>query len=244
MTVVGLFQELEDDEKLLQESSDICQLYSKTGMGFWSWVGREKPDTSFAKVYLTNKHLIFLSLFTGNLQELKSGKGEITGLAVNWIKLPLNTITKLETPAKIGFGDVLASAFGQKEDKKAEMVIHVKSISRQVQSKGLTGALFGPEAQIFSVIIDKRDAWAATIENAIHGHKKATKTGPSVDDSFRVICDCCGTHYNEDDVKMVQCLSCSKYVCKEKKEGSVFKKWVESNCFNTEKFVCIACSKK
>jgi hypothetical protein len=249
MTFLGIYKELDNDEKLIQESSDICEVHSKSGISFVGWLLKEKPDTSFAKVYLTNTRLLFLSFYTGKLAELKEGKSNVTGLAINWVEVPLDAIVKIETPAKLGFTDFLSSMWTKKEskDKRAELVLYLKSIRQQKKQRGLWRELIllpDEKEKKMSIVIDNRDSWAISIDNASHKYKKSTKTGPQVDDSYRVACEICGSHYNEDDVKMVKCDNCGRWVCREKKEGLIRKEWINTGCFDKKTFLCKACKVK
>ena len=169
MKIIGLYKELEEDELPLQESADICEIYSKSGMGFWSWLIGEKPDTSFAKLYLTNKRIYFLSLFTGKLQELKSDKADIQGLSVNWVEIPLDTIVSVETPAKMSFGGTLAGLLLKRDkEKRGELVLHIQSKYEQAQG-WVSGQL---PTQTFSIIVENREVWATNIESALQYRKK------------------------------------------------------------------------
>jgi len=241
MKVIGLYRELEEDERFLQESADICEIYSKSGMGFWSWLKGEKPDTSFSKLFLTNKRMLFLSLFTGKLQDLKSGKANIQGLSANWVEIPLDTIISVETPPKISFNSVLSGLlFKREQEKRGELVLHLQSKHKQAQ--GWVSELL--PKQTFSIIVENRDMWATNIENAIHHHKKSVGTGPRIDDSYRQICDICGAHYDQNTARFGQCKECGRWACRETQKGVIFKEWVPTNCYDDDLGVCRQCRQK
>ncbi|MBI2579953.1 MAG: hypothetical protein HYW27_03560 [Candidatus Aenigmarchaeota archaeon] len=244
MKAIGIYRELDEDERLSQESSDICELYSKTGMGFWSWYKGEKPEVSFARIFLTNKRLVFLSLFTGKLNELKSGKGDVSALINNWMEIPLETIIKVETPPKFTFSSVLAERVFKREGggKKQEMIVHMKPVSRQKNVKIGPINLESGKSSTLSIIVENRDLWANSIETMAFNHRKSLGIGnEEPTEEGKIKCDICGTLYEENKVKSIKCEKCKKNVCREKR-GVMG--WKETGCFDKGEFLCISCVAK
>ena len=230
--LIGFYKELDDDEKLLKESPNLVEMYEKRGLSFLGIFRpkafRSDPDTSFAKLFLTNKNLIFLTLFVGNLKELKSGKGDVSGIVTEWSFIPLSQITKLEAP-KAGFFDVLFKKSDEKD--RGQLIIH-----------------YGKSE--LSIVLAQRDMWKAVIEEYSHNlaHKVNERKAAEYEEGkskAKFVCPICGTTYKKDGIKIVVCPHCGREICREKKGGSLFSpKWEITGCFIDEKFICRHCSTK
>lgn len=229
--VIGIYNELDEDEKLIKETPHLVEIREERGLKFIGIkVSNETPDTSFARIYLTNKRLLFLTFFVGKISELKSGKGDIAGISADWSEIPLSQINKVET-AKLGFFSLL---FGTDKKDLGELNIYYTGGSK------------------LTMILSQRDMWRALLEENCPNltHKVVGKALGAITVELtkdtRITCPTCGTKYDKNFVKLLACNNCGREVCREArvKTGFLKSEWKRTECFNNKKFMCKACAAK
>ncbi len=244
--IIGIYKELREGEEVLSETPDFVKVDSANNP-----FGTDFFD---AKLYLTNRRLIFLIATTLDIEKAKAkklvateessagekifsfldkinkgeDKADSSVIVSSWMEIPLGSIRNIDTPS--GF-------FSQ---KKNQLILEFSA-----ENKGLLG-LFKETPKV-ALHLDNRDMWKTVIHNAMQEHKTEQKSalGIKVDDRGRNICALCGTKYAPDEAKIVQCGSCNRHVCREKKQGGLFSKnWVKTECWAHSDFMCAACAKK
>ncbi len=229
----------EDGESVLSETPD----YVSVEGGSYAF----GTDEFYSKIFLTNKRLLFLIAtqvdlkkvnnevkntgFFGLLEKASYGKEKKDAkIMINtWMEVPLNAIRKIDTPSSL------------LNSNKSQLVIEFDTENK----KGVLG-LFKKNPRIVCHL-DNRDIWKANIVRTLQDHRvKVAKSveGSGYDEIGRRVCGICGTHYHSNEVKIVQCQGCNRFVCKERLEGTLSKKWVKTDCFDDDNFLCKACSKK
>ena len=220
--IIGFYKELDADEKIIKESPHLVEIYEKRGLSFFGIKLKEfkkDPDVSFAKLFLTNKKLIFLTLFVGDLKELKSGKGDLAGIVTEWSFIPLSKINKIDAP-KAKFFDLL---FNQVDEDKGQLILH-----------------YGKSE--LHIVLAQRDMWGALIDEYAKIEEREENINIAEEAQFNFSCPLCGTNYDRNGVKIVVCSNCSRKVCREKKTGIFFNpKWELTRCFSDEYVVCKHC---
>ncbi len=244
--IIGIYKELRSDEDIISETLDFVRVEAESspfGTDFFN-----------AKVYLTNRRILFLvatnvdlkkakkeleqiaendSLFRKSLKHLTNisigeQKVDSTALISTWMEVPINAIRELDTP----------SGFFAKNKNQLIVEFDVE------KKKGILN-LFSKKPTIV-IHLDNRDLWKTSILNAMKERKFGQKIsdGYRIDGEGRIICSLCGTHYEELKAKIVQCSECKKFICREKQEGMFSKKWIKTDCFDNKKMLCIVCSRK
>jgi DNA-directed RNA polymerase subunit RPC12/RpoP len=244
--IIGIYKELSDGEEVLSETPDFVRVESESNP-----FGTDYFD---AKVYLTSKKLLFLIATSLNVKKAKQELAQISkddpfltksvGILQNlsvgkqkedsstivstWMEIPLEMVRKMETPS------------GFFADNKSQLIVEFDVANK----KGVLG-VFRKNPKVI-IHLDNRDMWKTVVHNALQKHRVNLGKelgGPQLDGEGNYVCATCGTHYEQDRVKMIKCKKCESFVCKEKLIGSISKKWEKSKCFVNSKFVCISCSK-
>jgi len=232
--IVGIYKELDENEKLLKSTPHLVEVHEIRGASLLGFkIGKKTMDTSFARVYLTNKNLFFLTFFVGELSELKSGKSDIQGITGDWMQIPLSQINKIEGGSKFGVFDVLSAVRkGKLPDK---------------EDRGELSISYGKNSKI-TMILSQRDLWKALMEenspNLSYKIMRETIAGALAKEYVK--CETCGTKYEVNSVKMVKCRECGIEVCREAKikKGLLRKVWKKTNCFDDKTFLCKSCLTK
>lgn len=256
--LVGIFKELEDDEKILTETPDFVRIESNTS----------ELSSFDAKVYLTNKKLLFLIAKIFDWKKEKIDPEEIYKKAYSdsyklWAGKKPGTVRKMlasgislsEAQKKmLEVGEPIADSTSL-VTSWMEIPLHTikrayvggrknqVNIEFNVVDKGGFLGLFRSNPEIV-VHASNSDMWHGILQNTIKEHRvrRGKELGePLIDERNRYICSSCGTHYEKDKVKMVKCKNCNEFVCREKLVGAVFKNWTRTNCLN-EKNICTSCA--
>ena len=104
---LGLYKKLSSDEELITEGRDIAtvdfvrEVHKKT-LGVFKRTQKELTGRGFAKIYLTNKRLLFLNLYLLHGEELTKKRRNlsiseeidfsISGFSGTWFELPIDSI--------------------------------------------------------------------------------------------------------------------------------------------------------
>ena len=163
---IGLFTELEDDERIELENSTISLINFEKGSFF------KEYDTCIGKVYLTNKKILILKLIVLKSKSMKIEDTEQFGTAVGqWFDIPLEYLTTITTPKQSMFRSIFKFIIGE---KKEGLELHYES-PMEVDEKsffGLGGTKKVKEQFIMVFTIDNKELWNIKIQTIIAKSRK------------------------------------------------------------------------
>jgi hypothetical protein len=99
--VIGIYKELDDDEKLSFEGRTILPTVFIKEVEIKKLIGRETKEVpisyAMTKTYFTNKRLVFLILYQIETRLLtEGGAPSLSGVTGSWFEMPLNAIIEVE----------------------------------------------------------------------------------------------------------------------------------------------------
>ncbi len=165
---LGIFKRLGDSEELLTEGKDIAtihfikEIHKKTFI--FKSVDSDTTGKAYAKVFLTDKRLLFLNLYLVTQEELGSEETlSKTGFSGTWFELPIEAINDI-----------------QLEEDRLEIYYNITSKMRDAVGgwaalgRALGVTTIGKEEKI-ALETNSAGMWKMQIENLMHKFKKQKK---------------------------------------------------------------------
>lgn len=101
MKIIGVFKELDENEKLIFESKVVTPTIFVKEAEVKKLIGRERREIpisfSATNLYLTNKRLSFLILYQLEARTIsESGAPKLSGVAGTWFEIPVSAISSAD----------------------------------------------------------------------------------------------------------------------------------------------------
>lgn len=153
---IGIFKDLEEDEKLEIENPSVSVVNFEKGSFF------KKYDTCVGKIYLTDKRIILLKLILLDARNMKVDSIEQFGSALGqWFEVPFEYITSISTPKQGFWRGVFKRLVGE---KKEGLEIHYE-LPMEIEKKKLFGGVKKyKETYIMVFSIDNKELWNMKIQ--------------------------------------------------------------------------------
>lgn len=155
---VGVYKELQGDEKLVFESRSTTPTVFVKGVDVKKWSGSETKEIpvaySLTNIYLTNRRLMFLIHSSIEAQVLKGRRPSRSSMVGTWFEMPISTIDLV---------DIIRKDIRRDED--------IKRLAPSISKRNNVEAV--------QLIYDKRKTTGIT-KNLIESMFEATKLGKVV----------------------------------------------------------------